>query len=382
MQVNLNLVRNVSSNSNIKSKNQNSKVYMNPILKAKRDTVSFGIGEHIDDELAKKDRKLENIEERISEVEAEIEAQELQNIVDENEFDEIIGEKEAANRPLAEQIRRMTGPLKDRDKTIEALTKEGKGIEQELDKLKKEMDRLANEQTQMAQTMREHVRIVNATLPQKISAMTEELEKAFKVDIETFLTSPKSLLIQHVFNPVRMEQCGEKVEVPSGILLTEKNDRAGGKVFKWIANMTNSNYAKVNAHSKRPSTLIEILQKLARKSQLEFEGTQKRTFIHVSNFDEIAAPTPGNEPIIGAMKNFMDVCSKDYHCTVVASASGLKRLDPILLGAQRFPVKVKLDKAFAEDRRIGYMSIIRDLKSTSSKGKRFRIFSLRALFNL
>lgn len=170
--------------------------------------------------------------------------------------------------------------------------------------------------------------------------------------------------------------------VPGGILIESDSNDISKTLFKWIIQKTNSNYAVLDPASfKNKAKLLKKIRAIAEKSQKEFDKYKKRSFTFIENIESFGTPETENYPIIGALKDFLDNCSTDFHNTIVVSTKDPTKLDPIVSADHRFQVKIKLDKEFFQNNEIGYISILNEINDAKSMGKDLSISAFQRMFN-
>lgn len=151
----------------------------------------------------------------------------------------------------------------------------------------------------------------------------------------------KNSLITHFGTPVAYEKFGKPAEVPNGVLLFGPKGNGKSTFAESMAKQFECNFVEV-PNTLNPKVDMQNLRLAATEAQSNFEKSGRRTVLFIKEFDEFA---PKGSRITGAMKGFMDSCSKDYHCTVFATTTHPENLDDILLRNRRFDIKVGIPPA-------------------------------------
>lgn len=380
MRVDLSLVK---SNIGIQKNGLNSVYSTKPLDQPKMiksDTVSFG--HYLDDELEDNMDTLDGLKKKIKKVESEIEDQRESNKEESNKLDRIINEKRSANRTLSNQIEDLSKVESEKGETVNTLKREGKTIETNLNSRKQRIGQLKQEQEEILGTIDKQNIEAEKKLKEQLKTSMVQTQESLDKDLEKTLSNPKNTLIQNVLNPTILEAEGNTVQVPSGVLFESESSDVSKKVFEWMTRKTNSNYAVIDASAfgNKPR-LFKMVNILAEKSKKEFMTDHKRTFTFIENFDNCATPDAKNESIIGALKSFLDDCSSFYHNTIVISTKDPSKLDAIVSGAHRFPVKIKLDKEFLNDKKFGYESIVKELANIVATGKKLTVISFESIIH-
>lgn len=376
---------NVVGRSVVSTRNQNAKNYStNPLNQIKsygQDTVSFG--HYLDDELESKQNELESIKSEISLVREKIEEQKEENAREKAKFDKIIAQKKSENNQLVQEIDKLKVVESEKTEKINTLNNEGKNVEGKIEDTKETIKGLQAEKETIIGTMVKNENIANEKLRDALSQSRQELYEVHKENLDKALNGPKSTLMQDVIKPIMQEKQGESIPVPSGVMIKSQSDDYAKKIFEWIVKLTDSNFAMINAAKiqDNPKLLLKMLNKIAEKSEKDFTINQRRTFTYIENFENCSMPNLQNERAIGILKDFLDNCSQDSHNTVVVSTTDFTKIDPIVAGAHRFPVKVHLDEEFFKDTPLCFASVLQDITEAKSNGKKISYSSIAYIFN-
>jgi SpoVK/Ycf46/Vps4 family AAA+-type ATPase len=138
----------------------------------------------------------------------------------------------------------------------------------------------------------------------------------------------KKLLLDRFAAPIALEKANKPTKVPGGILFFGPQGSGKSTFAEAFAHHLNCKFAQIN-----PTDDFKKLKKTAEDAQEKFKIDRTRTVILINEFDEFA---PKDSPITPHLKDFMDDCSKKYHCTIFATTNYPERIDDILLRDGRF----------------------------------------------
>ena len=130
----------------------------------------------------------------------------------------------------------------------------------------------------------------------------------------------------------------------NGIILQGKSDLADITI-KSLTNIFDMNYKKIDFSKDNNFDTWESLLKLAEQAKTDFETTGKRTFIELSNIDELLInfDTIENRRNIAKLKNFTENCAKNYNTTLIFhTTKDLDDFEPASIAPHRFGLKIKL----------------------------------------
>src|SRR5574344_91522 len=357
---------------NLYNKQNSNNIYSTSRLwRAKQsncDIISFG--HYLDDELAKKNKQIEDTQKTIQQVSVDTDKLRENATKTNQQLETKITQKKSTNDSLSGQIKRLSDVGAQKDREIKEVKTKSNNYEQEINNSKRESEELRKKQDQLLDKLKREREIAEKESQEKIKLAAIEANEAFKQKVQAVLSSPKNTLIQRVFNPTIIENKGGKALVPGGILIESDSNDISKTLFKWIIQKTNSNYAVLDPASfKNKAKLLKKIRAIAEKSQKEFDKYKKRSFTFIENIESCGIPKAENYPIIGALKDFLDNCSNDFHNTIVVSTKDPTKLDQIVSADHRFQVKVKLDKEFFQNFEMGYNSIIEEINNGKSIGK-------------
>lgn len=351
----------------------NNNFYKNPIHNNK---VSFK-SHYLDDDLANKRQKLDELSRSISNTDDKISQEEAQYKNESQSLDNNLKAKKRLNKELTKKTEDLTIIQEQKTAQINSLTEKGKALEQDIQAKALEVSELNMRQEQLLLELQQEPQKAKQKRLQKINEITTKADETLKKDIEGVLSSIKNKFIKDVITPTILQNKGDTVNVPSGILIESESDDVSKKIFEWLVKRTDSNYAIINTTDfKNKSNLLDEMSQIAKISKKEFESSHRRTFTFIENFESCGIRTPENKKIIGALKTFLDSCSKDFYNTIVISTNDSSKLDSIVTGPHRFQVKAKLDKSFLQDANLGYNSILKELSEIISSGKEIKNLSI------
>lgn len=156
----------------------------------------------------------------------------------------------------------------------------------------------------------------------------------------------KFILTDSFINLLPLEAAGQDVEFPNSILFFGPIGNGKTSFAKAFANSANCNFVEAKssrtARSKgdREKSFYDNLLSNANIAQQNFLDTGKRTIILVDEIDRFAYE---GSSINAKLKKFLEVCSKDYHCTVFATTNNPLEIPSAIRGPKRMPIKVCID---------------------------------------
>lgn len=342
-----------------------------------KDVVSFG--HSLDDEKEEKEESLRKIKNEISTVENAIATQKSSSSREINTLDEEINQTKGSIDPLSVTIKNLSNKQQQKDDDISDLETDTYNSQKSIEENKSVMAKLQEEQKQILKIIDKD----NLEAEEIHSKMMKELiiqkSKDFNLQMEKALAGPKNTLIQKIINPVISESEGDDIKIPPGILLHSKSNDVPKTFFEWIVKKTNSNYSIMDAADfQDKSGLIKMINYVAEKSKKAFELNRSRTFTFIDNFNSCANVCSENKPLVEPFENLFKNISEKYHNTIIAFAEP-SRLYPSIVKNEHFPLKISLDEDFIQDKRLGYQSIIEDLKNLKTEGKNFLFLSFETL---
>ena len=366
--------------------NQNSNnVHSTNAISLQRKTHSQDIitfGHYLDDELARLQRQKEELQKKRRETSVDTQDIDARGTRQASQLDETIDQARSSTSSLSTRLERLHNIKYSKDREIAQLEAQGQTLEGKVEKNSSNIEKLERKQKELLEKMKRDNEIAEKRRLEALELATTRANEEFKQQVDAVLNNPKNTLTQRVLHPMILEAQGHTVIIPGGILIESESPDVARNVFEWITKKTNSNYITINATSfEDKRKLFEIINHVAKKAQKEFESGKKRTLIFIENFENCGVPNSENQPIIGALKSFLDKCSKDYHSTIVISTSDPSKLDKIVTADHRFQVKVKLDNDFMQNNELGYNSILKEAKETKFLGNELDISSIELIVN-
>lgn len=225
-------------------------------------------------------------------------------------------------------------------KSKEKLIKEHKINVQKL------LDQMAEEQSKYATSMHKNSQAIeNVNKIIKICSLADGINGHKGLEKIAGYQDQKDILINHVARPIELEKLGKPVIVPNGVMFFGPKGVGKTAFVEAFAEQLGCRLVKIQNFYEDEKNL-HGLKAEAQKAKEHFEKTHIRTILQIDGFEEFA---PRDSRMIGPMKGFMDVVSKDYHCTVLATTNHLEELDYMLLKPGRFEIKMALHPANKEN---------------------------------
>lgn len=362
-----------------KQENNNPKNTFWRQQKITKNNIAFGSS--LDDKLANLEEELSKTKQRIRTNTVYYGIKKKQNNNKILELDRDIQQEKNNNEVLSEKIEELSLQSAEKDIELAELGEKHQVLDKELDKTKKKSGELKNEKMSLLAKIEQDSKSAEIRRQEEIKKATIRINEEFHSEIQTILANAKTALTERVITPTRLENQNSNVDVPGGILIESKSREYSKKLFEWLVKKTNSNYSIIDASLSSNKDLFKIIMNAAQKAQKEFEINRTRTFTFIDNFINCATPKEENYSIIGALKNFLDTCSVEFHNTLVVSTDNPSKLDPIISADHRFQVKVKIDDAFLKHDQFGYNSILKELANAKYTGKEIKPSLFRAIHN-
>ena len=271
-------------------------------------------------------------------------------------------EYEVSAHKLAQDAHKETGLYQSQAEEAQTALNKGKAAASErYEQLVKEQRKLAENHKAMFNTLSDQMEKAkqegNAKLQESIKKQMNEMQKAQKSEMDELLKdihkvsqvveifekmANKSnaegfgriagykeqidILLDHFGAPIALEKMGNNVEVPNGILFFGPKGNGKTTFAEAFASHMDCNLVKIQPELDA-ETNWDNLEKVAKTAEERFKKDRTRTLILINEFDVFA---PKGSKIAGVLKDFMDDCSKKYHCTLFATTNYPENVDNIL----------------------------------------------------
>ncbi|MDO5306542.1 MAG: hypothetical protein Q4E83_02140 [bacterium] len=218
-------------------------------------------------------------------------------------------------------------------------------IKDHLDEMAKLRTGLKNQERQDALKKQEMQRLAKKLEEKRI----KEIETAKKRKI---MEKAKMEFLDCFMTFVELEQNGNEVQIPNGMLIEKTNSEYVKNFLDWTKSSTNY-YLKTLEYpnsilypltQNHQDNFLDQLSIMLKESKADYIKNNKRTVLHISNFEYLGKETLSNKQIIATMKSLMQSCSNKYMCTILIDIAKekIKDIDPILLVDSRIQIKIKL----------------------------------------
>lgn len=159
----------------------------------------------------------------------------------------------------------------------------------------------------------------------------------------------KDLLQKYFIDEIKREQSGETVEIPDSILFYGPTGMGKSTFYKAFAETSDCNLINFKFNNLKDSkTNFERLKNIAIEAEEHYQNTKQRSIIYI---DEITRITSSKTEVIDEMKDFLNTCSKKYHCTIFASTNSPHEIKlPLSEDNNIFPYRVMLDPPTFNDK--------------------------------
>lgn len=131
-----------------------------------------------------------------------------------------------------------------------------------------------------------------------------------------------------------------KIIFPNGIMLTGLDSKDSNKLIQWTSKKADCNLKKIDFTNITIDEALTEIENIAKKSQT----SDKRTLIHIENFEKFTKPIEDNQNIIGKLKAFLSSCSEKYRCTVISDVKNPNELTTEIIADHRFQIKINTDE--------------------------------------
>lgn len=354
----------ISTNTNTSISMKNSSL---KIKQLNRDVVSFG--HYLDDEKAEQEDSLRKLKESIDSIEDDIAEEKKDHRREVSSLNKKNRDLQEEVKATSNEISNLRDKLKEKDakiyevknnaQSLEEDIKSGKGTVKQLQALRKEILKGISDDAELAIKTREEI----------LGQQVEQTQKVYTQEMENAVVSVKNKLIQNVINPTIQEAEGDKIRVPSSILLESDSNDVAKNVFDWFTKKAGSNYEILDAQEfQNKSGLTSILNHISQRAKKDFDSSLVRTFTLIENFESfISSQDEKNDSAFKSFKEFLSKSSEFYNNTIVAVIKPGSKLN--VDNEPNFNFKLKLDNNFLQDKRLGYDAMLNELKTLKALGK-------------
>lgn len=227
--------------------------------------------------------------------------------------------------------------IKEQNTILARIENESKKTEQ----IKNEYSQNSNIDDNNEAKLRHRLRIGDALeiLRAKLSGNSKGFQKIAGYDKE------KNILDKYFISEIQKEQAGEKANVPNSVLFFGPTGNGKTTFARAFAAETGCNLVPFNMHTtsldKSNKIFINKIQKIAERSESDFQKTGNRTIIFI---DEISKACDNKSPMLNELRDFLSNCSERYHCTVFATTNHPLTIAFPLTGEDSlFPYIVSMD---------------------------------------
>lgn len=172
--------------------------------------------------------------------------------------------------------------------------------------------------------------ILNAQADEK-AAKTKNDESRKKNEAEYFneiRNIKEQKLYPQLLNLIQREKEGKKTDIPNCIMLLNPNENINEKLINWCGENVNGQFIITDPYQE---DLIEVLE----EAENDYQETRNWNLIYVKNMDKLINSKYSVNSVIAAMKGIMTACAKEFHSTLIFSASNTDELDNIALAPHR-----------------------------------------------
>lgn len=331
------------------------------------DTVSFG--HYLDDEKEEQEKALRRVENSIDSVRSDISSANSSNASEVSSLNRQIRELNTEVNSTSSEISTLRDKVSRKDAKIKKVKNEGQGLEIDVKSGKETLSQLQAQHKAILQGIAEDTKSSTKMREEKLGQQSEQMQRVYAQDMENAVGGVKNKLIQNIINPTIQESEGDNIRIPAGLLMESDSDDVAKKIFGWITKKTGSNYAIVDAQEfENKSGLMSLLTHVSEKAKKDFDASRVRTFTLIENFDSfVPAQDEAHDTAIKSFKEFLSKCSELYNNTIVALTKPGGKLNEI--NGFNFNFKLNLDSVFMRDKRLGYDSILNELKELKTLGK-------------
>jgi hypothetical protein len=354
----------VNNKTNISSPINN---FSSKINLQSRDTVSFG--HYLDDEKEEQEKALRRVENSIDSVKSDISSENSSHASEVSSLNRQIRELNTEVNATSNEISALRDKVSRKDAKIKQVKSEGQSLEIDVKSGKETVSQLEKQHKEILHGMAEDTEFATKMREEKLGQQSQQMQKIYAQDMENAVAGAKNKLIQNIINPTIQESEGDNILIPSSLLIESDSDDVAKKVFGWITKKTGSNYAIVDAQEcENKSGLMSLLTHVSEKAKKDFDASRVRTFTLIENFDSfVPAQNEANDSTYKSFKGFISKCSELYNNTIVAVTKSGSKINET--NESGFNIKLNLDSVFMQDKRLGYDSILNELKELKTLGK-------------
>lgn len=128
---------------------------------------------------------------------------------------------------------------------------------------------------------------------------------------------------------------GKSAPIPNGIMLIGDNAELNNKLIVHLGKISDCDFTQI----KNTDNILTHLK----KAKTNYEGTGRRTLLHIDNFDQLLNPEITQAHVIADLKDIMSDTSADFHSTIIFSAKDPSKLDSITIQPHRVEEKIEVN---------------------------------------
>jgi len=245
----------------------------------------------------------------------------------------------AVKKSINEMLEEIERKRKREQDHLDYLRGREREAAREADKLRKEQEEV-NKKIKLSKinSQKENLVLENnkLDLEEKNIALEKELLQDQK--FSNYSDTLKIKFINLAQNEKTIKSSGGNI-FPNGIMLSNFDEGIGTELIQWTAKKSDCKLKEIDFADFSEEEVLKELMNVAKEAQ----DNDKRTLIHIKNFEKFTTPINENEKIIGKLKNFLQKCAGEYKCTVITEVKNPKKLSPEITADQRFKLKIDGD---------------------------------------